>query len=345
MRQKAPGRADRAPQSNNATSGATLVANIQNMPFGKLLDQIDGLDNVLKEVSSSPRLEHPRLLFLRFRENEPELNALAELLTDLLVDYAIPLSKRQQANTAGSNSTTQGGTAAHVRLYREAKRLLIQYEKASRGRYGELGELLSYALAVNYLGAAQIGSKMALKTSQGMPVHGVDGLHVKANDDGTVTFFVLESKVMPDATDASREMVVSIADYRADRAKKLNELRLVTDLSNFDALVGEQREAAKSFFNVYQGNGNHLKRRDVHVGSLVFNESAYQDRLSLDHERPITIHEEHFEALYREKHGRFKANLERQAMTKNLDLGNCIVFFVAVPDVNELKRVFAELNR
>lgn len=315
------------------------------LAFGRLLDPIDGLDNVLKEVESSPRLEQPRLLFLRFRQEEPELEALAELLTDLLVDYAIPLSKRQQANTAGISSITQGSTAMHVRLYREAKRLLIEYEKANQGRYGELGELLSYALAVHYLGAAQIGSKMALKTSQGMPVHGVDGLHVRANADGTVTFFVLESKVMPDATDASRDMVASISDYRADRSKKLNELRLVTDLSNLDALTGDQREAAKSFFNAYQGNGNHLKRRDVHVGSLVFSESAYQDRIPVDHEKPITIHEEHLEKLYREKHSRFKANLERQAATKGLDLGHCIVFLVAVPDINELKSAFAGLNR
>lgn len=321
------------------------MVNTQDIAFGKLLDRIDGLDNVLKEVDSSPRLEQPRLMFLRFRQEEPELDALAELLTDLLVDYAIPLSKRQKANAAGNNSTTQGSTVMHVRLYREAKRLLIEYEKANQGRYGELGELLSYALAVHYLGAAQIGSKMALKTSQGMPIHGVDGLHVKANADGTVTFFVLESKVMPDATDASRDMVASIADYRADRSKKLNELRLVTDLSNFDALTGDQREAAKSFFNAYQGNGNHLKRRDVHVGSLVFSEPAYQDRLSVDHAKPITIHEEYLEKLYKEKHGRFKANLERQAVAKSLDLGNCIVFFVAVPDINELKRVFAELNQ
>lgn len=233
----------------------------------------------------------------------------------------------------------------HGRLFREAKRLLIEYEKANQGRYGELGELLSYAVAVHYLGAAQIGSKMALKTSRGMPVHGVDGLHVRANSDGTVTFFVLESKVMPDAADASRDMVASIAEYRADRSKKLNELRLVTDLSNLDSLTGEQRDAAKSYFNAYEGNGSHLKRRDVHVGSLVFSEDAYQDRLPVDHNKPITIHEEHFENKYKLKHDRLKANLDRQAIAKKLDLGNCIVFMVAVPDINELKRIFAELNK
>jgi len=321
------------------------VANARETAFDKLLDPIDGIENVLKEATSDPKLEEPRLLFLRMHAEEPQVDALAEMLTDLLVDYAIPLKKRQQANAAGSSSITKGNTVTHLRLRREAKRSLIEYEEANKGRYGELGELLSYAITIHYLGAAQIGSKMALKTSKGMPIHGVDGLHARPNEDGTVTFFVLESKITPNATDASREMVASIADYRADRGKKLNELRLVSDLSNLDTLVGEQREAAKSFFNSYEGIGNHLKRRDMHVGSLVFSEEAYQDRLPVDHSKPITIHEEHLEAQYTAKHAHFKGNLDRQAEAKKLDLGNCVVFLVAVPDVNELKRTFANLNK
>ena len=321
------------------------MADVRETAFDDLIDPIDGMENVLKEVSSVPRLETPRLLFLRMHAEEPEVDALAELLTDLLVDYAIPLKKRQQSNAEGSSSKSKGKTVTHLRLYREAKRLLIEYKEANKGRYGELGELLSYAIAVHYLGAAQIGSKMALKTARGMPVHGVDGLHARPNEDGTVTFFVLESKVIPDATDASREMVTSIAEYRADRAKKLNELRLVTDLSNLDALSGEQREAAKSFFNSYEGDGKHLKRRDMHVGSLVFSEEAYQERLQVVHSQPITIYEDHVEALYAAKHDRFKKNLEHQADVKKLDLGNCVVFLIAVPDVNELKRIFADLNK
>ena len=73
--------------------------------------------------------------------------------------------------------------------------------------------------------------------------------------------------------------------------------------------------------------------------------AAYQDRLPVDHDKPITIHEEHFQTKYKAKHGRFEANLIRQVGVKNLDLGNCIVFMVAVPDINEPKRVFAELNK
>lgn len=320
-----------------------MTANFENS-FETLLEPIDGLENVLKEVSASPPLKQPRLLFVRFREHEPQTTEFLELLSDHLIDYAIPLTKRQQANAQSAKSITGGSMAAASRLRREAIRLLIKYNKENSSRYGEIGELISYVIAVHFLRAGQVGAKMALKTSSEMPIHGADGLHVRANADGTVTFFLLESKITPSATDASREMIDSVSEFQADRGKRLNELRLVSDLSNLEALQGEQREAAKSFFNVYSGNGNHLKRRDIHVGSLVFSEDSYENKLNRDAELPITIHEDHFESLYAAKHSKSQKNLTNQATAKKVDLGGCIVFMVAVPDVYELKRIFAELN-
>lgn len=312
--------------------------------FGALLDPISGVDNVLKEVTATPPLEQPRLLFVRMQEHIPQVEALAELLVDQLVNYVIPLRKRREAFVQSSNSATGGDMSAVSRLRREAKRLLVMYNQKHPGRYGEVGELIAYVVAVRYLGAAQLGAKMALKTSSEMPVHGVDGLHGSQADDGSVLFYLLESKLIPSATDASREMVDSIAEHQADRGRMLNELRLVSDLSNLDCLEGEAREAAKSFFNSYTGDGSHLRRRDVHVGSLVFSESAFQDKLPRDLKKPPEIHEEHLEKLYVAKHHTFSKNLKNQADAKGVDLGGCIVFLVAIPDVNEFKRIFAELN-
>lgn len=312
--------------------------------FEMLLEPIDGLENVLKEISASPPLRLPRLLFIRFREHEPQTNEFLELLSDHLINYAIPLAKRQKANVEGAESKTGGSAVPASRLRREAIRLLVKYSRENSSRYGEIGELISYVVAVHFLRAGQVGAKMALKTSSEMPIHGADGLHVRANADGTVTFFLLESKITPSAADASREMIDSISEFQGDRGRRLNELRLVSDLSNLEALQGEQREAAKSFFNVYSGNGNHLKRRDIHVGSLVYSEDAYSKKLDRDPEQPIIIHEEHFEVNYSAKHARSQQNLKRQAAAKSVDLGGCMVFLVAVPDVYELKKTFAELN-
>lgn len=292
-----------------------------------------------------PKLDQPRLLYLRMHGNQPQIDLLAELLTDLLVDYAVPLGKRRQANVASAASRSGGSTAAHARLVREAKQLLLKYTEDYKARYGEIGELLSYAIAVHYMGAAQVGSKMALKTNSNMPVHGVDGLHVRANEDGTITFFVLESKVVPNATSASRDLIDSISAYQADRAKLLNELRLVIDMSNLDVLTGAQREEAKSYFDAYSSTGNYRKRRDVHLGSLVISEKAYQNKLAYDPKADYDVHERHLESLYKAKHPQFQRNLARQAAAKSVNLDNCIVFLIAVPDVDELKRAFAALNK
>lgn len=320
------------------------MADARTTVFDGLLDPIAGIDNVLKEVVGDPKLEQPRLIYLRMHEDEPQLALLAELLTDLLVDYALPLTKRRRANQAGTTSHSGGSTAAHSRLVREARQLLLKFTEQHKARFGELGELLSYAIAIHYMGAAQIGSKMALKTNSNMPVHGVDGLHVRANEDGTITFFVLESKIVPNATDASRDMIESIFEYQADRAKLLNELRLVNDMSNLDALEGAQRDEAKSYFDAYSNTGNHLKRRDVHLGSLVISEEAYKDKLAYDPNADHDAHEKHLESLYKAKHQRFRDNLTRQAQARNVNLAKCEVFLIAVPDVDELKRAFAALN-
>ncbi|MFL9981371.1 HamA C-terminal domain-containing protein [Paraburkholderia graminis] len=312
--------------------------------FAALLDPIHGVDNVLKEVTATPALEQPRLLFVRMQEHVPRVDALAELLVDQLVNYVIPLRKRREAFAQSNNSATGGDMSVVSRLRREAKRLLVTYNQKHPGRYGEVGELIAYVVAVRYLGAAQLGAKMALKTSSEMPVHGVDGLHGSQADDGSVLFYLLESKLIPSATDASREMVHSIAEHQADRGRMLNELRLVSDLSNLDSLEGEAREAAKSFFNSYTGDGSHLRRRDIHVGSLVFSESAFEKKLPRDLKKPPEIHEQHLEKLYAAKHKTFAKNLKNQADAKGVDLGGCIVFLIAIPDVNEFKRIFAEFN-
>ncbi|MDZ5457224.1 HamA C-terminal domain-containing protein [Azohydromonas lata] len=312
--------------------------------FAELFDSIDGVDNVLKEVNASPVLKNPRLLFVRFCEHKPQLNEFVEVISDQLVNYVIPLRKRREAIAQSVNSRTGASMSALTRLNREAVKLLVKFSEKNKARYGEVGELISYVVALRFLNAVQLGSKIALKTSSEMLVHGVDGLHARFETDGTMTFFLLESKIKPTATDATREFYSSVSKYEGDRAAQLNELRLINDLSNLDELEGEQRNAAKAYFNLYSGSDSSLKRRELHVGSLVVSEESYLNVLPRDSEAPITIHEEHFESLYKAKHEKFLTNAMTQARAAKVDPGGCVFFLIAVPDIDELKRAFAETN-
>lgn len=310
----------------------------------ELIDQIHGVDNVLREADDGVGDRIPRLLFVRFREDEPQLQEFVDVLADQLVNYVIPLAKRRRANISGADSSTGGDTALHARLQREAVGLLIRYNKDNSARYGEIGELISYVVAVRFLDAPQIGSKMALKTSSQMPVHGVDGLHIRLEGDETATMFLLESKVTGNASDATREFCDSAFKYQEDSRARKAELRIATDLSNLDALPEPLRSELKDYFDPYSKSGASLNRRERHVGVLTYSETAYKSRLSVKAGDPIGVHEENFQAAYLQKRQVICDLLMKQAKAKGLDLAKCEVFLIAVPDVDELKEAFAEAN-
>lgn len=313
-------------------------------PFDELRDPIPGVDNVIGELISSRSSGNVRLLHLRFREAEPELGTLVSLLAAVLVDYCLPLKQRRAARQRDAEAGSGGGTFHVAMLHGEAVRLLIRYNQSATGRYGEVGELISYLLAVHKLDAAQVASKMTLKTSSEMAYHGADGLHAQKNDDGTITFYFLESKLAPDANTAAAEFCKSVAKFGSDRKAKVNELRIVMNLSNLDALEGKAREEAMSYFDSYSTGSASLKRRERHVGSLVYTEKAYAKRLPIDDTKPIDIHEKNFVANYAPMQAKHEATVLRQAAANGVSLGECIVFLFAIPSIADLKKAFAEAN-
>jgi Cap4 SAVED domain len=313
--------------------------------FDVLQEEIVGIANLVGEIDPEHSDSHVlRLLHLRFREDEPLISEFVDLLSDHLVNYAVPLSKRREAALRDVSSPSGGNLSFSQRLRREAVKTLIAYSEQTKARYGEVGELISYVIAAHFLRAPQIGSKLALKTSSEMPVHGVDGLHIRAERDGTVTFFTLESKLAPTAAQASREFCASASGYMLSKKQRENELRLVTDFSNLDALEGDARQQAKAYFNVYGDTDVALRRREMHVGSLVYSEDHYSSTLPKDPKRPITIHEDNFRALYQSRLSQHKKNLVNQAEAQSLRLDGCAVFFLAIPSVDDLKKLFAESN-
>jgi hypothetical protein len=313
-----------------------------NGPLKALLDPIRGIDNVLGDAS--PAGSGTTMLFVRFREDEPQLREFIDVLSDQLVNYVVPLAKRKAANKSGAQSISGADTALHARLQREATSLLIRYKKENHARYGELGELISYVIAVRFLEAPQIGSKMALKTSSQMPVHGVDGLHIRLDQDGTATLFLLESKLSPNSSDATREFCDSASRYQQDASARKNELRIITDLSNLDSLPDPLRTEIKDYFDPYAESGASLRRRERHVGSLTFSEPSYSQTIPVTQGQSITAHEENFTSLYAQRSEVISKLLARQAGAKGLDLAKCEVFLIAVPDINGLKEAFAEAN-
>lgn len=84
---------------------------------------------------------------------------------------------------------------------------------------GELGELLLYAFLECHLKAPKILTKLELKTSNKMYVHGADGVHFLKLPNENYQLIFGESKTIDNLTDALRKAFTSIEEFKKQTHK------------------------------------------------------------------------------------------------------------------------------
>lgn len=152
--------------------------------------------------------------------------ALAEMLSNYAIDYAIPRSVKDKA-------------IAH---YKETG-LLTEFSrmsKKSRGLFktlgdsGEGGELLLYMLIETFLNYPQLLCKMSFKTNSNVHFHGIDGIH--GFYDTVVQKLKLfwgESKLHASVDSAIGTSVKGLAEFLLDRqgaaARGRRDIELLRD--------------------------------------------------------------------------------------------------------------------
>ena len=108
------------------------------------------LDIHIKACEESPpseKLPQIVILFPRFREAEPDIQALAEFLWLQAVNYVIPLRLRQRAREEMASSATGGDLSFASQLVRRTRNTFIEFNKKYPQRASEVGELLAYRAA------------------------------------------------------------------------------------------------------------------------------------------------------------------------------------------------------
>lgn len=290
--------------------------------------------------TDAPRADY---LFLRFKEATPDEAGLAEIVYHQIVNYAIPRKKIQElVQRAQSNPLD---FSLHSKIFEEAKRAFIRYDSKATGptansRYAEIGEIIAFCVASHFLTAGQVAAKMALKTNGEMPVFGLDGIHVRGEDDGTITAYFMEAKVVSDAQSGAIQYAASAGGFDNDRNHKLNEQRIARDLSNFDMFEGALREAALNYFDPYGQASENVRER--FVGVIVYSEPLFGEKIPVNDATPLKAHEEHFLKRFEVQFADFSAALKRALQKHNAEPGRCRAFFLAVPDTKKLKKLFAK---
>lgn len=284
--------------------------------------------DAIDTVGDGPRTS---LLHVRFNEDLPKIDDFAAFLWEQCFFYA--LSKRKQELLA---KEAQKDPSVMLRVGGVVRDAFITFNNEHPTRASEVGEVLAYVVVQHYLNAPQVVAKMGLKTASNMPVHGLDGIHAKY-ENGALTVYFLEAKLAKSANSGAKDYAGSAANFAGNRAQYLREYQIVGELGNLDSLKDEDRRLALEHFDVLGTKGLH--RRERYVGVICYSEKKYGHKLPVG-DGAIDVHEKHFTTIYAEelKHHRSAAHKHLKANSANPL--KCQVFFVAVPDVNDLRKKF-----
>lgn len=272
------------------------------------------------------------LLHVRFKEDEPQVVALGEFLWAQCMYYALPRRRRLELSAA-----IQEDFSVTARVHNAVRDAFITFNKTHPSRASELGEVLAYCVTQHHLSAAQVAAKMALKTNNNMPVHGLDGIHA-AFENGALTIYFLESKLAGGASAGVKEYATSAAAFLANRKQYLREYELVSDLGHLDSLEGAARKAALDFFDIV--GMPDLSRRERFVGVICYSaHKHFSNKLPIT-DGPVTAHENNFTSLLKIDHAKLRRSAAKYINASGASTAKSFVFFVAVPDVNVLRKEF-----
>lgn len=248
----------------------------------------------------------------------PRVPALTKMLCDQVVDYCIPRTRIKEAQ---AHLEKTGSTEKILQLQREAKSLFTSIKTT-----GEGGELLLYAMLEIALGIPQVLCKMSLKTNSHMHYHGVDGVHAKALNDGTLAVYWGEAKLYASANGAIDAAIKSLAPYLLDNGSGASQRDVLLLRENADTGDPDLTAALIRFFT----------EDDVKAASLVvrgacligFSMDPYAHPLKSDG----SIQEAVSTAL-QTWHDRLGAAIGNEKISQ-FELE---VFFVPLPDVQDFR--------
>lgn len=254
---------------------------------------------------------------------------LAEFISQMIVDYAIPRSEFKKAEAMNAKHNT---TKYTLELQTKARGLFVNAQ-----RTGEAGEVLLYLMIQEFLSAPQFLCKMSLKTDTQLHFNGIDGIHIShakdADGNDIPVFYWGESKVHKSLSNAIKDSVSSLKDFLskdAPSASKERELQLMRD--NID-LEDEDLEDA---ILRYLDKDSPLYNKVIYKGACL---------VGFDHEKYETLDHEMLKSHFKSELEDWTEKLKSALKDSELLEAEIHVFFLPFPSVDEFREAFLKVLR
>ena len=302
-----------------------------------LNDKYTGIENRIVSLNSQiPDVDQVKItgtfLYFKFKGVEPTISEFVDFIYPKIIPFCIPKKKRGEL---GKKFSDTNDPRYILELTDQAKNLFIRAKKTLK-RGGEPGELILFSALEYYLGAPQIASKMFLKTSESMPVHGTDGIHIKYDQDSNkLCLYWGESKLYQQLSKSLDEICDSLSafiDRKDGRSPRDRDIDVLKDHTTIEDKAA--KEAVLEYFDPYSEMSNDL--REIYCCLSGFDYSIY-GTLTDKGEGEI---EEYFESKYLERIE--SACTLFSEKIKNSGIENLSFHFILLPfkSVHEFRKLF-----
>ena len=242
----------------------------------ELAGKYTGIENRISELvvplpELSPVSIDGRFFYLTFRGKQPTIDEFVDFLYPKIIPFCIPRSKRFENITKLQQT---GDDRYHMELSDQARNLFIKAAKTLK-RSGEPGELILFSILEAFFDAPQVACKMYLKTSENMPVHGSDSIHIKYEPGaGELLLMWGESKLYQQLSASIREICKSISSFTTlnqGRSHRERDIDIIKDHANIDD--HSVLKAFLDYFDPYTPQVN--KRKEIYCCMSGFDYSLY----------------------------------------------------------------------
>jgi hypothetical protein len=275
--------------------------------------------------------------YLALRDGKPTVDDFITLLYHNVVKFCLTRRDRQRH----IDDFQRTGKLHHMQdMFDKAKKLLIRSQNSAK-TVGEPGEIILYILLDAMLKAPQMCCKMSLKTSEEMPVHGSDAIHIAFDTPSeTLILYWGESKLYAELSGALDEVCDSITKFRTAKDGKTPRERDIKILCDYmDMEDGPPKEAVLNFFDPYSERSNRV--REVYACFVGFDFSFFNRIARLTKtEVEATFKEEYLDRI-RTACKLFAAKIH----ASNLHEVNFHFFLIPLPCVETFRRLYLERIR
>ena len=132
----------------------------------------------------------------------------------------------------------------------------------------------------------------------------------------------------------------SVADFTSNKKQYRREYSIVRDLGNLDTLDEESRKVALRYFDV-MASPDDVPKRERYVGVVLYSDDKlFKGLPPVNNQQQPGFHEKELAATYSQELEHHQKAAMKHLTDHGADPNKCLVYFVVVPDADEVREMF-----